>query len=454
MIDLTTRTSRLFWPVVIAIAAAFFATEHDPAVSLADAYTSTEDEMEAAAAGGNALRRAAFLGLGGLGLVLLVLPGDRAWRLDTPRAVPLVLFAAWCGLSVLWSDDASLTLRRLSVFGCLAVAVLGLTRHVTPRDLLRAALTISTIYLVAGIAAELRNGTFHPAHAEFRFAGTLHPNTQGLNLAILCLSAFCLAREATRRRVLPWGLFAVGMLFLVLTKSRTSLAGVVAALGLIWAVRTPLARKFAIAAVGLWLAAAAGLAMLLAGVDAGDDLSRLALLGRESEAASLTGRLPLWTELSGWAAERPLTGYGYDSFWTADRIDAVSAEMMWGLREAHSAYLDWVLSVGLIGAGLLLAGVLAGLWRAGVLFRASGRAELGFVCGWTTFCLINALTESALMMPLYATFVAACGLAGVLLRPAAALVSLSPSAAQGDHLSQPANAAPALRPHSALGGAT
>jgi O-antigen ligase len=271
-----------------------------------------------------------------------------------------------------------------------------------------------------GIGAELRNGTFRPTSSDFRFAGTLHPNTQGLNLAILCLSAFTLARGAARGRLGLYGLFALGMAFLVLTRSRTSLAGVVAALGLIWTIRTAFSLKLAVALAAVWLVCTAALISTLAGIDAADELGQLALLGREEEADSLTGRLPLWTELASWAAVRPLTGYGYDSFWTSERIDAVSAEMKWGIREAHSAYLDWTLSVGLIGTGLLLAWVLTALWRAGVLFRASERPELGFVFGWTVFCLINAATESAMMMPLYATFIAASGLISVLLSPAPA----------------------------------
>ena len=432
MNDSSTRSSRLLWPIVFAVGVAFFATGHDLNVSLLDAFTGTEDEMEAAADGGDTIRRAAFLGLAGLGIVLLVLPAhfqSRAtFHLELPRAIPLALFAAWCGLSVLWSDEPSMTLRRLSVLGCLALAAAGLVRHLSLRDLVRMSLIVATAYLAVGVFAELRNGTLRPASSEFRFCGTLHPNTQGLNLAILCLASFCLARGADRGRAWLYGLFAVGLVFLVLTKSRTSLAGLVAALGLIWTIRTALSRKLAVGLAALWLVCAAVLVSVLAGVHRADELGQLALLGRGEEADSLTGRLPLWEELSNWVAVRPLTGYGYDSFWTADRIDAVSAEMKWGIREAHSAYVDWILSVGLIGAGLLLTWVLMAFWRAGVLFRATERPELGFVFGLTVFCLINAATESAMMMPIHATFVAACGLISVLLSPAAAFAVTARSA--------------------------
>jgi O-antigen ligase len=476
----TIRSSLLFWLIVLAVGSAFFATEHDLKVSLQESFTSTEDEMEVAADGGDVVRRVAFLGLGGLGLVLLLLPADRriaarapnssrgepcgtrphedtrhsqgGCRFDTPWVIPLALFLGWCGLSVLWSDDASMTLRRLSVLGCLALAAGGLARQLALRDIVGLVLIVSTAYLCLGVVAELRNGTLSPASSEFRFAGTLHPNTQGLNLAILCLSSWCLARGAARGRTWLYGLFAVGFVFLVLTKSRTSLAGLIAAIGMIWLIRTALPSKLAVGLAGLWLVCVAVLVSTLAGIDAGNELAQLALLGREEEADSLTGRLPLWTELSNWVALRPLTGYGYDSFWTADRIDAVSAEMKWGIREAHSAWFDWVLSVGLIGAGLLLTWVLAAVWRAAGRFRATARPELGFIFGWAVFCLINASTESAMMMPLYATFVTGCGLVSVLLSPACAFASAAHPGPAGRPLSVSDVAGRLLPGRSAAGG--
>ena len=39
---------------------------------------------------------------------------------------------------------------------------------------------------------------------------------------------------------------------------------------------------------------------------------------------SLTGRMPIWTELMRYVDRRPLTGYGYESFWTAENIEDLS----------------------------------------------------------------------------------------------------------------------------------
>ncbi|HUG92328.1 MAG TPA: O-antigen ligase family protein [Planctomycetaceae bacterium] len=415
--DRSPHSKALLWLAVPAVAVTFFVTGHDPGMSLQENFTLTTDELESAAEGGNTLRRAAFAGLAGCGLVLLVLPGGGRLHAAPQRTIPLMLFAAWCAASIVWSDDPAMTVRRLAAMGCLAVAALGFARYFTFRDLVWLVLTVSTLYLFAGVAAELRNGTFRPWSGEFRFAGTLHPNTQGLNLAALSLSALCLARAASRRRLALYLLFGVAMVFLVLTKSRTSLAGVLVALGLIWTVRTPLRAKAAVALAGAWLVAVVALCATLAGLEAHRDIQDLALLGREEEADSLTGRVPLWTELAGWAGRRPLSGYGFDTFWTDERINAISDEMQWGLHEAHSSYLDIVLSVGLIGGGLLLLVLLPTVVRSARLFRATGRPEHAFVFGWLAFALLNGLTESAMTMPLHPTFVAACGLISVLLKP-------------------------------------
>lgn len=71
-----------------------------------------------------------------------------------------------------------------------------------------------------GFFAELALGTFRPWSSSRRFSGTLHPNTQGLNLTVLCLCSALLARESGRPSKY-WAPFAVGVAFLILTKLRS-----------------------------------------------------------------------------------------------------------------------------------------------------------------------------------------------------------------------------------------
>ena len=83
----------------------------------------------------------------------------------------------------------------------------------------------------------------------------------------------------------------------------------------------------------------------------------------DSDATSLNGRVYLWKTLLGYAAERPWGGYGYGSFWTPQRIEDVSKEEGWAIQQAHSAYLEQLLTLGIPGLTLYVALLCACLFR-------------------------------------------------------------------------------------------
>ncbi len=405
------RNRAWFWIAFFALFAAFFACDHDVRVSLADAFTGTADEMEQQAAGGNFVRRFAFLSIAGLGLLGLMLPSDR--RLGTPTPLllaPLAAYFVWCLLSIAWSDNPSMTLRRCLVLTCLVLGGGGLVKQLTLREFLHLAWSIPLAYLVIGIGAEVALGTFRPWAGDYRFSGTVHPNTQGLSLATLCLASFCLARESQWRKRGYLFVFAVGFLFLMLTKSRTSFAGLVLAITLLLTLRTASGLKWSVGLGGIWTVATLAVIVLLFNIDVEEQLTDLALMGRKEQAESLTGRMPIWTVLSDYVAARPIVGYGYESFWTPDRIDTVSSELHWGIREAHSAYLDTILGVGLIGGMLLLTAIFAGVGLASKQYLQTGHPAFGWSFGLLVFGLINGCTESGMMMPMFVPFLAVCGL--------------------------------------------
>lgn len=402
-----TGLARAAWCAALVIGGVFFLTEHDVSVSLHEAYTQTADEMEAAASGGNAVRRLAFLLLAGCGTVGLFAARVSASAEESPAPglrpamLPLAALFAWCFASVVWSDDPGMTARRLSVLGCFALGAAGTARCLSLRDLLRIGLAISTAYLVVGVLSEVRLGTFRPWAGDYRFSGSLHPNTQGLNLAVMCLTAFALRRDALRGRTMLLALLACGLLFLILTKSRTATAGVLAALGCVWLLGCAPRIALGAGAVTAWCASTVMLAVLLSGIDYEAELRRAALLGREEQSESLTGRVPIWTELLPHLAARPLVGYGYDSFWTPSRIETVSATLQWGIREAHSAYIETCLSIGLLGALLLAGSIVAGLVQAGRRYVLAGESEAGCFFGLLVFALVDAFSESGMIMPLF-----------------------------------------------------
>jgi exopolysaccharide production protein ExoQ len=205
-----------------------------------------------------------------------------------------------------------------------------------------------------------------------------------------------------------WTCFAVGLVFLLLTKSRASCAGLAISLVVVWLVAAPpRARELAALAVGIAISTLA-LAASLSRADVADGMLDAVMLGRQEQSEGLTGRVPLWNELIDYVKKRPLQGYGYMAFWNDKQIDAVSADQDWTLREAHNGYLETVLGVGLIGGVILLIGVLGGLRRTAVGYRATGDAGRAFLAGLIIFCLADAWFESG--VPNSITFLAEIGL--------------------------------------------
>lgn len=403
-------------PVAFVVGTAFYLTDHHFFTSRAEAFAGTAEMYEAAAEGGNTVRRIAFTSLATIGTLGLLVAAPRKARACGLGGLLMVAYVGWCVLSVLWSHDFGLTTRRVFVLLCFAFGALGIARRLTGRQLLQVALGLTATYLAIGFFAELALGTFRPWSSAHRFSGTLHPNTQGLNLTVLCLTSALLARTSERPGRY-WTLFAIGFGFLILTKSRTSTAGLLLCLGLLWTLSTdPRIKAFA----GLTAAWAGSLALIvvsLAGIDLVERVSGVALMGREEQSESLTGRLPLWTQLADFAAARPLTGYGYDSFWTPERVEIVSEEQGWGIREAHNSYLDTTLSTGLIGLGLLVSSVLLGLLRSAATYTRSGHPLPGFVFALAIFALVNACTESGMVMPMFVPFLLTIGLLQVAFFP-------------------------------------
>lgn len=411
-----------FWIVGVTamiVAGAFFATDHDVNISLQEGFSYSADHLSELTQGGNRIRQAAYLSLAGMGACLLLVSRSRPLHPDG-LLFPLILsFVVWIGASVTWSTDPGITLRRLFVFGCCLTAALGLVRSLRPRELVLLACLVSTAFLAAGVATELVQGTFRPWSGDYRFAGTLHPNAQGMNLAVVCLSSCALWPGSRRCGWLCLAVLGTGLLFLLLTRSRTSAAGVLLGLVTLWSLRTTLPRMFVQGVfVSTCVLIVALFAAGLGGKATGEKIERTILLGRAENAGSLTGRVPLWNELMRYVVQRPLNGYGYDTFWTERHIRAVTASQDdWGVHEAHSSYMELLLNVGVIGLLLVVPAVLIALIASGVHFVRTQQAEFGFLHGLYLFAVINGITESGMTMPNFVPFIAASGLLLLALTP-------------------------------------
>lgn len=427
-------SQRWVWFAAAIVALAFFASEHDVNVSLHEAFTESAEEMAASAAGGDTLRRMAFLLLGGMGFLMTAAAWRQPWRMNKPMALAVLLLFGWTMLSIVWSDNRGMCARRLIVLLCWSTAAFGLTRFFTLRQLCWLTMVVAGSLATVGVLAELRLGTFRPWSPEHRFSGSLHPNSQGMLLGTLCLSSLALAFDLSAYRKRCLLVFACGFGLLLLTRSRTATGALLIASTVVASLQVSLRLKAGVVFAGVWTVGAAALAVMLLGVDVSDELQRAVMLGRQQDDAdSLSGRFLIWPEVLYYIGKRPLAGYGYESFWTADHIDAISDRLQWGLREAHCAYLETILSIGVIGLGLALLAVLCGLATAVAEYVRSRNPLYAYIVGFIVFGLIDGLLESGMSATALVPFLGACALLRMALASDGATAAASSTARRPAH---------------------
>jgi O-antigen ligase len=275
-------------------------------------------------------------------------------------------------------------------------------RRMSGEEILRLVFFTTLAGLTFGLAKEVARGTFHPWDAYYRFTGTLwHPNLQGLNCALVLLSGGALVHAARR-----WKLavaLVVPLVCLLLTRSRTSLAAVFGA-ALFYAFLSLLRGRPLVLAGSLCLAAMAILSAVWIG-QSSPVLEDTIKLGREdSELATFEGRTRIWEEALVLVRARPWLGYGYDVFWSPDRIEEFSSTLGWTFMGAHSTYLDMLLGLGVIGLLVFVCVLATGVWRASGVAVGSGNAADLFLSALLFFCALYGVLETNLIGPSFLTF--------------------------------------------------
>src|SRR5262249_35283065 len=124
---------------------------------------------------------------------------------------------------------------------------------------------------------------------------------------------------------------------------------------------------------------------------------------------TFTNRTEIWGLVWSAIMERPWTGYGFGAFWVgeSDWGNAIRAKLGWGetISEAHNAWLETWLSIGVVGLAVAISLLLA--ISVKVLRRASARKQAA-TDAWTVWSVgfiltvwVYSLTES--IFPSYNT---------------------------------------------------
>jgi O-antigen ligase len=381
----------------IALGLIFFTANHDPHVSTVSGFAITPDQLVTAIDTGSWTRRISFIGLGFFGLVLLLLAESRSAVPRNMLAIAVFAVVGFIAASLLWSEYPGITFRRQTVLFLMCLGAFGLSRHIDERGLWTLVFAVTASNLAVGILIELKAGTLMPLAPGYRFAGTLHPNAQGLNISMLILAAIATMppRRATCR-VLWYVISLVAVSFLLLTKSRNALASICVTSIVYWMIVVPWRHRLGVAVLSSGLLAGLFFVLLINSFE--PFFMKLVEFGRpDSDTVSLTGRIDLWRAALSYAIEKPVLGYGYEAFWYQDRVIGVSAEVGWGVLHAHSVYVDLLLSIGIIGLVLFVTLLVAGIASAVKAAHQRQSKETAGVAALLIFALFHSTLETSLI---------------------------------------------------------
>jgi exopolysaccharide production protein ExoQ len=295
---------------------------------------------------------------------------------------------------------------------------MAVAKRTSPIQFAWLVLACTLTWLGLGILAELSLGAFRPLHSDYRFSGVFHQNFMGVNCALLTMSALYLSRCSTGRHWLLMATAVVGLGFLLLTRSRTSLAAMLISIGVWWVIAGPVAR---LCLSGLAAAIGSACFLLAAGLGMLDITENSIAMGRrDHDLTSLTGRIPVWQELlDGYVSKRPLLGYGYGAFWNDVHIAEISSSQQWTVAFAHSAYIDLLLNVGYVGAILCVSTVLLALVQASLREIGQPRAGYAFIAMVIAFGLIDGICETTIGTTWFFSFFGICAICYLVFEDAA-----------------------------------
>lgn len=319
----------------------------------------------------------------------------RIWKAALRNKLPLavVVFAL---ISVLWSQQADLTVRRAAAL--IATTLVGL--YFGTRFSIREQLKLLSIALALAVVLSLLTVIFLPSVGVMdagAYAGTwrgvfILKNALGRTMVLAAIVFLFMFYELRYRVVrLCFACLMVLAVFLIwMSASDTALVALFLCLAAFVAFRVlryRLTRVVPILSVVLLITSTVTMALY-----ANSDVF-FRLLGRDS---TLTGRTVLWKFVAIEIAKRPLLGAGYSAFWDKYGV-GIRANVGWDTPHSHNGILDLALDLGLVGVGFFLVAFVRAFLKNVRLLRTS---ELSFMWPllFLSYMAIYNLTESTILV--------------------------------------------------------
>jgi O-antigen ligase len=294
-----------------------------------------------------------------------------AWAFShEPRRLLLLLRPAliatllWTVLSVVASWEPALAARRFVfalMFLSISATVLLLPKNVRHfRDLLAVvaivvlAISYLGVVLVPDLAIHQATDFLEPEHAGNWRGAFPHKNEAGATMVLLIFIGLFIARA--HRALLGGVIVALAAIFLLFTQSKNAIG----MLPLVFLLSAIIGRSRPIASIVLVLAVVAALNLLSVGTVLFEPVRKLVMTIMPD--ATFTGRTEIWELAVQYIARRPITGYGFSAFWgTPQVVYGAGDSTSWvnAASDAHNAYVNLALGIGLPGLVLVLIWVVA-----------------------------------------------------------------------------------------------
>ena len=214
-------------------------------------------------------------------------------------------------------------------------------------------------------------------------------------LALLALIVFWvqLAASTVRRgRGVGWLVFAALMLVLTRSATVTVAVGVVVLVLLfaLWARRVGAEGRRPV-----YLTAAASVVAVIAALVAFTP-QLLSVLGKSED---LTGRLDIWRSVTELASQSPVFGWGWVSYWMpwVEPFNDLAVRKGVTYLQAHDAWLDVWLQLGVVGVVAFAALALSTLWRSWFLAVDRPRRSVADTAPFEASALLPLLIMAALL---------------------------------------------------------
>ena len=310
---------------------------------------------------GNPIDRIVFFGTIGAGLWIL-LRRRVYWSQIFSENAPIFLLLGFAGISILWTDFPSVSLKRwVKALGNLIMVLIVITEAQPAQSMRR--IISRCAYILIPLSVMLMR--YFPALGRIAnrsnydsvYIGVADGKNPMGALALVCgiavlwdiVVGFEKRLYTTQRLQFLSRAFLFLMVLWVfsITHSQTPFACLIVAIGIAIILSIPLVKRNS-QYIGKYVII---FLVLIGSLQLSCDIRKIIVteLGRD---VTLTGRVFLWHDV---LQEKinPLIGAGYDGFWIGERLAHLWEIHWWRPHQAHNGYLETYVNLGLIGICLL-----------------------------------------------------------------------------------------------------